>query len=96
VEFGPWVRSFTAQVRRNWVVPQGMSWMATRVIVRFIVRKDGTITAVSVVGPSAVEALNNAASDALVVSSPTTPLPDAYPDDQASFTVTFHYNGQGF
>ena len=35
---------------------------------------------------------NDAAFDAITRSSPTMPLPDAYPDSQAKFTVTFSYN----
>ena len=41
---------------------------------------------------STVTAFTNAAFNALKLSNPTLPLPPEYPADQASFTVTFHYN----
>jgi hypothetical protein len=47
-----------------------------------------------VVGPSSIEAFNNAAFGALASSNPTQPLPPEYPTDKAFFTVTFFYNEQ--
>jgi TonB family protein len=63
-----------------------------RVVITFNVHKDGTITDLTVVGPSPVDAFNNAAFGALASSNPTVPLPPEYPADQAFFTVTFFYN----
>jgi TonB family protein len=92
VEFGPWLRRFVAQVRRNWLIPQAAMIMSGRVVLQFNIHKDGRITDVTVVGPSGVEAFNRAAFGAIVASSPTEPLPPEYPTDKAFFTVTFYYN----
>ncbi|MBS1818697.1 MAG: TonB family protein [Acidobacteria bacterium] len=92
VEFGPWVRRFVAQVKRNWMIPYAAMSMRGRVVVTFNVHKDGSITDLQVVGPSPVEAFNNAAYGALAASNPTAPLPPEYPSDKAFFTVTFFYN----
>lgn len=92
VEFGPWVRRFIAQIRRNWFVPYAAMTLRGHVVLQFIVHKDGRITDITVAKPSAVESFNTAAFNALVASSPTTPLPPEYPDDKAFFTVTFYYN----
>jgi TonB family protein len=62
------------------------------VVLQFNVHKDGRITDVNVVGPSGVDAFNNAAANAIVTSNPTEPLPPEYPSDKAFFTVTFYYN----
>ncbi len=94
VEFGPWIRRFVAQVKRNWLIPYAAMTMRGRVVVTFNVHKDGAITDLNVVGPSPVDAFNNAAYGALVSSNPTQPLPPEYPTDQAFFTVTFFYNEQ--
>jgi len=94
VEFGPWIRRFVAQVKRNWLIPYAAMSMSGRVVVTFNVHKDGTITDLAVVGPSPVEAFNNAAYGALAGSNPTQPLPPEYPADKAFFTVTFFYNEQ--
>ena len=94
VEFGPWIRRFIAQVKRNWLIPYAAMSMKGHVIITFNVHKDGSITDLIVVGPSAIEAFNNAAFGALASSNPTQPLPQEYPTDKAFFTVTFFYNEQ--
>ena len=92
VEFGPWIRRFIAQVKRNWFIPYAAMSMKGHVVIQFNVHKDGSITDLTVVGPSAVDAFNNAAFGALSGSNPTQPLPPEYPSDKAFFTVTFFYN----
>lgn len=92
VEFGPWLRRFVAQVRRNWFIPQAAMVMSGRVVLQFNIHKNGRITDVSVVGPSSIDAFNNAAYGAIVSSDPTEPLPPEYPSPTAFFTVTFFYN----
>ena len=92
VEFGPWIRRFIAQVKRNWMIPYAAMSMKGHVVVTFNVHKDGTITDLQVVGASPVDAFNNAAFGALASSNPTTALPPEYPSEKAFFTVTFFYN----
>jgi TonB family protein len=92
VEFGPWIRRFVVQVKRNWFVPQAAMTMSGRVVIQFYVHRNGQITDIKVVQPSKIEAFTTAAVNALRRTSPTLPLPDEYPDDRVFFTVTFHYN----
>jgi TonB family protein len=92
VEFGPWIRRFIAQVKRNWFIPYAAMSMKGHVVIQFNVHKDGSITDLQVVGASPVDAFNNAAFGALSGSNPTQPLPPEYPSDKAFFTVTFFYN----
>jgi TonB family protein len=92
VEFGPWIRRFIAQVKRNWFIPYAAMSMKGHVVITFNVHKDGSISDLTVVGPCPVDAFNNAAFGALAGSNPTQPLPPEYPSDKAFFTVTFFYN----
>jgi len=92
VEFGPWLRRFIAQVRRNWFVPYAAMSMRGRVVITFNVHRNGALTDVTVVRPSEIESFNTAAVNALLASNPTAPLPPEYPDEKALFTVTFYYN----
>lgn len=92
VEFGPWIRRFIAQIKRNWLIPYAAMSMRGHVVLTFYVHKDGRITDLTVIGPSDVEGFNNAAYNALVASNPTQALPPEYPADKAFFTVTFYYN----
>jgi TonB family protein len=92
VEFGPWIRRFVAQVKRNWLIPYAAMTMSGHVVITFNVHKDGLITDLTIVGPCPIEAFNNAAFGALAGSNPTYPLPPEYPASKAFFTVTFFYN----
>jgi TonB family protein len=92
VEFGPWIRRFVAQVKRNWFVPYAAMSLKGHVVITFNVHKNGAITDLTVIGPSSVDSFNNAAFNALAASNPTEPLPPEYPSDKAFFTVTFYYN----
>jgi TonB family protein len=92
VEFGPWIRRFVAQVKRNWFVPQAALLLKGRVVLQFNIHKDGRITDIAIVAPAQVDAFNKAAYNAILTSNPTEPLPPEYPSDKALFTVTFYYN----
>ena len=92
VEFGPWLRRFIAQVRRNWFVPYAAMTFRGRVVLQFNIHKDGRITEIAVVAPSDINAFNLAANNAILGSNPTEPLPPEYPEPKAFFTVTFYYN----
>ncbi len=92
VEFGPWVRRFIAQIKRNWFVPYAAMLMSGHAVITFNVHADGALTDVDVIAPSSVDSFNTAAFNALIASNPTQPLPPEYPDDRAFFTVTFYYN----
>ncbi len=92
VEFGPWLRRFIAQIRRNWFIPYAAMSMHGNVVLTFYVHKDGRITDVTVRRPSSIDAFTHSAYGAITASNPTTPLPPEYPDDRAFFTVTFYFN----
>lgn len=92
VEFGPWLRRFIAQIRRNWFVPYAAMSMHGHVVVTFYVHKDGRITDLAVLKPSEVDAFTHSGRNAIAASNPTIPLPPEYPDDKAFFTVTFYFN----
>ena len=92
VEFGPWLRRFIAQIKRNWYVPQNAMLMSGKVVIQFYVSKDGRLSELKIVGPSQFDAYNVSSMNALKNSNPTLPLPPEYPDDRAFFTITFHYD----
>jgi TonB family protein len=94
IEFGPWIRRFLAQVRRNWIplIPEAAMTMRGHAIITFYIHRDGRITDVTVAKPSAVDGFTRAAFYAMLASNPTIPLPPEYPEDKAFFTVGFYYN----
>jgi TonB family protein len=92
IDFGPWLRRFAAQIRRNWLIPQVAETSRGRVVVTFTVLRSGTLLDLQVKQPATIGALTSAAVTALKLSNPTSVLPAEYPDDRVLFTVTFHYN----
>ncbi len=92
VDFGPWLRRFVAQIRRNWFVPYAAMSMHGHVVLTFVVHRDGSITDLQILKPSTIDAFTNSAYSAIKSSNPTMPLPPEYPDDQCFFTVTFYFN----
>ena len=94
VEFGPWLRRFVAQVRRNWIplIPEAARSLHGHAVITFFVHRDGRITDVTVAKPSTVDGFTRAAYYAMLASNPTIALPPEYPEDKVFFTVTFFYN----
>lgn len=92
VDFGPWIRRFMAQVKRNWFVPSAALTQKGRTVVTFSVSKAGVIRNVKVVQPSGVAQFDQSASNAVLNANPLEPLPPAYPRDEVQFTVSFYYN----
>jgi len=92
VEFGPWIRRFVAQIRRNWFIPYSVLTNHGHVVLTFHVHRDGSLTDLNVLRPSAIDSFNLSASNALRSSNPTQPLPVEYPEDKVLFTVTFFFN----
>jgi TonB family protein len=91
-DFGPWLRRFVAQVKRNWFIPSAAMMLKGHVVITFNVHRDGGITDIEVKAPSGTDAFDRAAVNALIESNPTQPLPPDYPSESAFFTVTFLYN----
>ncbi len=67
VEFGPWIRRFVLQVKRNWLVPYSAMSQSGHVVIQFNVHKNGMITDLNIVGPCPIEAFNAAAYGALAL-----------------------------
>ena len=92
VDFGPWVRAFTVQVKRQWFVPiTVLRTSAETAVIRFRVLRNGEVTEVELVRPAPTDALNAAALEALKRSSPVEALPAAYPDASVQITMTLNY-----
>jgi TonB family protein len=92
VDFGPWLRRFIAQIRRNWFVPYAAMSLRGHVVLSFKVHRDGSITDLQVMQPSAIDAFTKSAFNAIKLTNPTVPLPLEFPDENAPFIVTFYFN----
>lgn len=91
VEFKPWVRRFFATIRRHWTVPSEALRTNGQVVVTFRVHKDGSIIDIVIAEPAVVESFNESARCAVQAANVSQPLPAAYPQEYAVFTLTFYY-----
>jgi outer membrane biosynthesis protein TonB len=92
VDFGPWLRRFVAQIRRNWFVPYAAMSLRGHVVLSFKVHRDGSITDLQIMQPSSIDAFTKSSFNAIKLSNPTVPLPLEFPDENAPFIVTFYFN----
>ena len=92
VEFGPWLASLSAHIKRHWFIPFDAASERGRVVITMVIWKDGRITDVKIVERSAVESFNRSAEHAVVASSPAKPMPADYPDEKSIVTMTFYFN----
>jgi outer membrane biosynthesis protein TonB len=92
VDFGPWLRRFIAQIRRNWFVPYAAMSLRGHVVLSFKVHRDGSITDLQVNQPSTIDAFTKSSYNAIKLSNPTVALPLEFPDENAPFIVTFYFN----
>jgi TonB family protein len=92
VDFGPWLRRFVAQIRRNWFVPYAAMSLRGHVVLSFKVHRDGSITDLQILQPSSIDAFTKSAFNAIKLTNPTIPLPLEFPDENAPFIVTFYFN----
>jgi TonB family protein len=92
VDFGPWLRRFIAQIRRNWFVPYAAMSLRGHVVLAFKVHRDGSITDLQIMQPSSIDAFTHSAFNAIKLTNPTVPLPQEFPDENAPFVVTFYFN----
>jgi TonB family protein len=92
VDFGPWLRRFIAQIRRNWFVPYAAMSLRGHVVLSFRVHRDGSITDLQIMAPSTIDAFTKSAFNAVKLTNPTVPLPLEFPDENAPFIVTFYFN----
>lgn len=92
VDFDPWLRNLTTRLRAQWAIPIAAVRSKGHVVVTFSVNRNGAISDLAVLRPSPIAHFNNSAYHAVASSSPLPPLPSAYPDESAFFTITFYFN----
>lgn len=74
-------------IQRNWNSRQQIAGLAA---VRFTIRRDGSLTDISVARPSGFAVLDLTAQRAVAMSR-LPPLPSAYPNEQLTITLSFEY-----
>jgi TonB family protein len=95
VDFKPYLVQVLAAVRRNWlaVYPQSARMgRRGRVLIQFIIDKQGAVPKLVIADASGTEAFDRAAVSGISASYPFPPLPSEYKGDQIRLQLTFSYN----
>jgi protein TonB len=94
-DFGPYARRMVEIVKRNWyaIMPWAARWGAQgKVRLRFVLKRDGSVSDLEVVSSSDSVPLDRAALGSINLSTPFMPLPSEFNGDEVGVTFTYYYN----
>jgi protein TonB len=83
-----YLATMSARIRAAWNQDQGAKGTS---LIRFTIRRDGSITDASIFKTSGVTTLDTAAQRAVVSTKTLPPLPDAYPNPTLTIRLSFEY-----
>ncbi|HLJ44768.1 MAG TPA: energy transducer TonB [Bryobacteraceae bacterium] len=95
VDFKPYLIRILATVRRNWmsIIPESARLgRRGRVLLQFIVSKDGSVPKLVIAMPSGADALDRAAVAGVSASVPFPPLPAEFKGNEVRLQFAFTYN----
>ena len=93
LDFGPYMAYLKRTMKRNWAPPKSAS--SKRVVVRFIIAKDGRLLSKKIVQTSGDEVMDQSALSAVDLSAPFRPLPSAFREDSQPIDFDFDLNIMG-
>jgi len=99
VDFKPYLVQVLASVKRNWlaVLPESVRMgRRGRVVVQFVINRDGSVPKLVIATPSGADALDRAAVAGISATNPFPPLPDEFRGDQVRQQFVFLYNMRPF
>ncbi len=97
VDFKPYLIRILASVRRNWfaVMPESAKLgRRGKVLVQFVISKDGSVPKLVIALPSGAEPLDRAAVAGISASNPFPPLPAEFRGREIRLQFAFTYNGK--
>jgi TonB family protein len=89
VDFGAYMAALERRIKRNWTPPRIPN--SKRVVARFVIARDGTLSHLAIANSSGVANVDQAALKAIEMAAPFPPLP-AGADETVDIQFTFDYN----
>ena len=77
-------------IKHNWAPPKSKS--TKKIVTRFTILKDGTLSDIKVIKSSRVPLIDLSAIEAIKKSSPYQPLPEKFEGESLPIEFTFDYN----
>ncbi len=97
VDFKPYLTQILASVKRNWmaVIPESAKLgRRGRVVIQFMIARDGSVPRLVIASSSGAEALDRAAVAGISATNPFPPLPPEYRSESVRLQFVFFYNMQ--
>jgi TonB family protein len=97
VDFKPYLIRALAAVKRNWmaVIPESARLgRRGRVVIQFVISKDGSVPKLVIASASGADALDRAAVAGISATNPFPPLPDDFRGNDIRLQFVFVYNMQ--
>ncbi len=95
VDFKPYLTQILASVKRNWtaVIPESAKLgRRGRVVIQFMIARDGSVPKLVIASASGTEALDRAAVAGISATNPFPPLPAEFRGENVRLQFVFHYN----
>jgi TonB family protein len=95
VDFKPYLIRILAAVKRNWtaVIPESARMgRRGRVVLQFVISRDGSVPKLIIASPSGAEALDRAAVAGVSATNPFPPLPAEFKGNEIRLQFVFVYN----
>ena len=89
-DFGPYMRELQRRIKMNWEPPKGNE--SKRVVLLFVISRDGRLLNVKVHKSSGMPEADRAAISAVQLTAPFKPLPPEYKGNSVDIQFTFDYN----
>jgi TonB family protein len=93
IDISPWARDVVEKIQKNWAIPTSLDDGRKSVVeVMVSIKKNGDMLNVGIRNSSAHPTLDQAALNAVRMSSPFPELPDNFPNDSLEAHFLFQYN----
>lgn len=90
VNMGPYVQKIERRIKNTWRPPRGSS--SSKIQVKFVVHRDGSISDIQILRPSRKPDENDAAITALKRAAPFDRFPNGYANNTVDIEFTFNYD----
>jgi len=93
IDISPWARDVVEKIQKNWTIPASQDDGGKRIVeVTVAIRKNGDLLNVGIRNSSANPTLDQAALNAIRMSSPFPELPNNFPNDSLEAHFLFQYD----
>jgi TonB family protein len=93
IDISPWARDVVEKIQKNWAIPPSQDLEGKRVVEIVVsIGKNGDLRNVGIRNSSAHPRLDQAALNAVRMSTPFPELPDNFPNDSLEVYFLFQYN----